>query len=92
MNLRNGLLVYTYLSRNIDYMVFNAALNSSTVLSRRQLTLFMWTLPRKYPEDPVRLELRAPGLRVKHFTTEPSGTLSRDIHVSQNTIYKYANR
>ena len=29
------------------------------------------TLPRKYPEDPMRLEPRTPGLRVKHFTTEP---------------------
>ena len=32
------------------------------------------TLPRKNPEDPVRLEPRIPGLRVKHFTTEPRGT------------------
>ena len=32
------------------------------------------TLPRKHPEDPVRLEPRAPGLRVKHFTTEPRRT------------------
>ena len=34
------------------------------------------TLPRKNPEDPVRLEPRTPGLRVKHFTTEPRGTLT----------------
>ena len=33
------------------------------------------TLPRKNPEDPVRLEPRTPGLRVKHFTTEPRRTL-----------------
>ena len=33
------------------------------------------TLTRKNPEDPVRLEPRNPGLRVKHFTTEPRGTL-----------------
>ena len=32
------------------------------------------TLPRKNPEDPVRLEPRTPDLRVKHFTTEPRGT------------------
>ena len=32
------------------------------------------TLPRKNPEDPVRLESRTPGLRVKHFTTEPRRT------------------
>ena len=32
------------------------------------------TLPRKNPEDPVRLEPRTPGLRVKHFTTVPRGT------------------
>ena len=33
------------------------------------------TLPRKNPEDPVRLEPRTPRLRVKHFTTGPLGTL-----------------
>ena len=72
-------------------MVFYAAFNSLSVISRRQLTLFMyflgftstrlgsevscpWTLPRKYPEDQVRLEPRTSGLRVKHFTTEPRGT------------------
>ena len=33
------------------------------------------TLPRKNPEDPVWLEPRTPGLRVKHFTTGPHGTL-----------------
>ena len=33
------------------------------------------TLQRKNPEDPVRLEPRTRGLRVKHFTTEPRGTL-----------------
>ena len=32
------------------------------------------TLPRKNPEDPVQLEPRTPGIRVKHFTTEPRGT------------------
>ena len=34
------------------------------------------TLPRKNPEDLVRLEPRTPGLRVKHLTTEPRGTLN----------------
>ena len=34
------------------------------------------TLPGKNPEDPVRLEPRIPGLRVKQFTTEPRGTLA----------------
>ena len=33
------------------------------------------TLPRKKPEDPVRFKPRDPGLRVKHFTTEPRRTL-----------------
>ena len=32
------------------------------------------TLPRKNPEDPVRVEPRTPGLQVKHLTTEPRGT------------------
>ena len=32
------------------------------------------TLPRKNPEDPVRLEPGTPGLRVEHFTTEPRRT------------------
>ena len=73
-------------------MVFYAAFNSISVISRRQLTLFMlsWVSPvlgwalkclaqghshEKNSEDPVRLEPRTPGLRVKHFTTEPRGTL-----------------
>ena len=71
-------------------MVFYAAFNSISVISRRQLTLFMlswvspvlgWALkscartpPRKNPEDPARLEPRTPGLRVKHFTTAHRGT------------------
>ena len=72
-------------------MVFYAAFNCISHISRRQLTLFMsswvspvlgWgskvscprTLPRKNPEDPVWLKLRTPGLRVKHFTTEPRRT------------------
>ena len=37
------------------------------------------TLPRKNPEDLVRLEPRTPGLRVKHFTTEPRGTLAAEL-------------
>ena len=32
------------------------------------------TLPRKNPEDSVRLEPRTPGLWIKHFTTEPRVT------------------
>ena len=68
-----------------------AAINSISVISRRQFTLFTsswvspiigwgpevscpWTLPRKIPEDPVQLEPRTPGLRVKHFNTEPRRT------------------
>ena len=31
----------------------------------------------KNPEDPVQLKPRTPGLRVKHFTTEPHRTLGR---------------
>ena len=70
-------------------MVFYAAFNSISVISRRQFTLFMlsWVSPvlgwalkclaqghsrEKNPEDSVRLEPRIPGLRVRHFTTEPS--------------------
>ena len=73
-------------------MVFYATFNSISVISWRQITLFMsllgftstrlgsevscpTTLARKTPEDPVRLEHRTPGLRVKHFTTETRGTL-----------------
>ena len=33
------------------------------------------TPPQKNPEEPVRLESRTPGWQVKHFTTEPCGTL-----------------
>ena len=73
-------------------MVFYAAFNSISVISRPQLTLFMSfpcftstrlgsevscprTLPRKNPEHPVRLEPRTPSIRVKHFITEPRGSL-----------------
>ena len=35
------------------------------------------TLPQKNPENPVWLEPRTPGLRVKHFTTEPPKTPAR---------------
>ena len=78
----------------IDWMVFYTAFNSISVISRRQLTLFMlsWVSPvlgwalkclaqrhshEKNPEDPVRLEPRTSRLRVKHFTTEPHGTLEQ---------------
>ena len=42
------------------------------------------TLPRKNPEDPVRLEPRTPGLRVKHFTTEPRRTPSNIGHMTKS--------
>ena len=49
------------------------------------------TLPRKNPEDPVRLEPRTPGLRVKHFTTEPCGTQVWDKKIFKNfLLYLYA--
>ena len=74
-------------------------LNSISVISRRQLTLFMlsWVSPvlgwalkclaqghshEKNPEDPVRLEPRTPGLRVKHSTTEPRGTRLEARHTT----------
>ena len=75
-------------------MMFSyAAFNSISVISRRQLTLFMSflgftstrlgsevfcprTLPRKNPEDLVRLEHRILGLQVKHFTTGLRGTFN----------------
>ena len=83
----------------IDWMVFYAAFNSISVISLRQLTLFLGflgftstrlgsemccprTLPRKNPENLVRLEPRSPRLRVKHLTTEPRGTLHLDGHRS----------
>ena len=73
-------------------MVFYAAFNNISVISRRQLTLFMLSLVspvlgsalkclaqghshEKNPENLVRLKPRTPGLRVKHLTTEPRGTL-----------------
>ena len=36
----------------------------------------------KNPEDPVRLESRTPGLRVKQRTTEPRGTFNQVITTS----------
>ena len=50
------------------------------------------TLPRKNPEDPVRLEPRTPGLRVKHFTTKPHGTPDRiknTVGKEENASYQY---
>ena len=92
-------------------MVFYAAFNSISVISRRQLTLFMSflgftstrlgsemscqrTLPRKNPEDLVRLEPRTPGLQVKHFTTEPRGTLCNNVEsgVKRHSINQSVNR
>ena len=46
------------------------------------------TLPRKNPEDLVRLEPRTPGFRVKHLSTEPRGThLFPDIPTRTDKIY-----
>ena len=89
-------------------MVFYAAFNSISVISRRQLTLFMsswvspvlgwgsevsWprTLPRKNPADPVRLEPRTPGLRVKqtfyHWAThDPETILKKGQKCSKQTV------
>ena len=81
-------------------MVFYGAVNSISVISRRQLTLFMlsWVSPvlgwalkclaqghshEKNPKAPVWLEPRTPALRVKHFTTEPRGTLT-DFYKTMN--------
>ena len=54
------------------------------------------TIPRKNPEDPVRLEPRTPGLGVKHFNTEPWGTHIFSLYESKNdcssTLAKYKNR
>ena len=77
-------------------MVFYAAFNSISVISRQQLTLFMsylstvldWALKclahghshEKNPEDPVQLEPITPGLQAKHFTTGPRGTLSNKVY------------
>ena len=57
------------------------------------------TLPRKNPEDPVRFEPRTPGLRVKHFTTEPRRTLNKFIQLvlisldsASWKLYQYSRR
>ena len=49
------------------------------------------TLPRKNPEDPVRLEPRTPGLRVKHPTTEPRRTPSKLKDLADNNFRFYEN-
>ena len=90
-------------------MVFYAAFNSISVISRRQLTLFMSflgftstrlgsevscprTIPRKDPDNPVWLEPRTSGLRVKHFTTEPHGTLeSVKTDIQLICLFSYMN-
>ena len=51
----------------------------SPVLGRGSEVSSPRTLPGKNPEDPVRLEPRTPGLLVKHFTTEPRGTRTKEL-------------
>ena len=81
-------------------MVFSATFSSISVISWRQLTLFMSFLgftstklgsevscPRKNPEDPVWLEPRTPGLWVKHFTTEPCGTLFGKVNLQTTRFF-----
>ena len=52
------------------------------------------TLPRKNPEDPVRLEPRTPELQVKHFTTEPRRTTPppRSIPGWANITFSFKER
>ena len=50
------------------------------------------TLPRKNPEDPVRLEPRTPWLQVKHFTTEPRRTLKSRLELSKLKAHNKDNR
>ena len=59
----------------ITFLGFTSIRLDSEVSCRR-------TLPRKNPEDPVRLEPRTPELRVKHFTNEPRRTriLKMTVH------------
>ena len=61
----------------------------SPVLGWGSKVFYPRTLPRKNPEDPVRLEPRTPGLRVKHFTTEPRRTPTnsgKKLHVYPLTL------
>ena len=46
------------------------------------------TIPRKNPEDPVQLEPRSLGSRVKHCTTEPRETLIIRIAVKHFVSFK----
>ena len=43
----------------------------------------------KIPDDPVRLESRTPGLRVKHFTTVPSKTPPPDYLKNSKNPFSY---
>ena len=54
--------------------------------------LWLWSIlpkdtPTKNSEDPVQLEPRTPGLRVKLFTTEPCRTLSQLSHWAQDVNF-----
>ena len=46
----------------------------------------------KNPEDPVRLEPRTPGLRVRHFTTEPSGTLRNGLKELRKSMSRFKSK
>ena len=81
-------------------MVLYATFNSISVISRRQVSPVLgWgsevsyprTLPRKNPEDPVRLEPRTSGLRVKHFTTESRRTHHKDGNLFFSHLYNRQN-
>ena len=89
-NFVTGTLIVNHYDWLIEWMVFYTAFNSISVISWRQLTLFMlswvspvlgWALKCDLPKDtptkkPRGSSAATPGLRVKHFTTEPRGTLS----------------
>ena len=60
----NSISVISRLTLCLSFLGFTSTRLGSEVSCPR-------TLPRKNPEDPVRLKPWTPGLRVKHFTTEP---------------------
>ena len=54
---------------------------------------YVWSVlpkdtPTKIPGDPVRLEPRTPGLRVKQFTTEPHRNPPPPLFVTMNLFFK----
>ena len=88
------LLLTVFQSYHGDSSLYSRLSWVSSVLGWGSAVSCPRTLPRKKPKDQVRLEPRTPGLRVKHFNTEPRTTplrINRE-YVHRVVCQKYLTR